>query len=264
MNIHPSHGVPRSLPVLACIKHTLNSTFQYRSQAVRIALPWVLIITLANLVIMAAGGGLREPKNLTSMTAGMALGEIVLFALSLLGASSIAVNWHRYILRDQMPGSMAEILRLDAPVWRYASFTLLNILIVMLPAGLLLGLNMALLPAIPLAVVAVVIAAVVLLRLSLVLPAIALGRSDFGYRDALAATEGQMLPLTGLLFVNLAIIFALLAGFALLLMVASALPLPLSALIAAIVSLLANLVLAIFSVSLLSSLYGFYIEGRNF
>lgn len=262
-NLSPQ-GAARSLPVLACVSHTLKSALRYRSSAVRIAMPWIVIMTLANLTVVTASGGLQETTAPADMTVGMALRELVLFAVSIVGASSIAVNWHRFILRDQMPATMAETLRLDAPVWRYASFTLLNLLIVLVPSGLLLGLNMVLLPAVPLAVIAVFLAAVLLLRLSLVLPATALDHGGFGYREALVSTRGQMLPLAGLLLVNMGLVTAILLGFALLLMLASSLPMPLNAILTAIVALLANLVLAIYSVSLLSSLYGFYVEGRNF
>ena len=39
---------------------------------------------------------------------------------------------------------------------------------------------------------------------------------------------------------------------------------PLNAVLAAVIALIVNLVLTIYSVSLLSSLYGFFVEKRNF
>jgi hypothetical protein len=264
MNTQPASRPSRSLPVFACTSHTLNSTFRYRAAAVRIGLPWVILITLANLAVGLATGAMGRPLDPANMSPQAVAGEVLLFAVSIIGASSMATNWHLYILKDQQPASLAEVLRLDPPVWRYATFTLLNLLIVLVPAGLLLAFNMALLPAIPVALLAVFIAAIFLLRLSLVLPAIALGRRDFGYGAALAATREQMAPLAGLLLVNVALVLSIMLGFGLLLMLVAALPAPVALMLAALVSIAANIVLAIYSVSLLSSLYGFYVEERDF
>jgi hypothetical protein len=254
---------PRTLPVFACISHTLNSTFSYGKQAMRIALPWLAIITVINIAVMIAGGGFADGAG-TTLTLGTAVRELLLGAISLVAASSIAVNWHRYILRDEMPTSLQQVLRLDAPVWHYAGFTLLNIALVMLPAIILLAINMSLAPAVPIAAIAVFIAGIVLLRLSLVLPAKALGIQDFGLSQAMAASQDNMLQLAGLMLVNAAIIIGVLLGFGLLLMAVMALPAPVNMLLAAVISLAVNAVITIYSVSLLSSLYGFFVERRDF
>lgn len=264
MNIQPASGASRNLPVFACIRHTLNSVLRYRAAAFRIAMPWIIILTLANLAISFSGGSLKTPASLNDITAGDAVRELVLFAISMVGASSIAVNWHRYILLDETPGSMAEILRLDATVWRYAAFTLITLLVLLLPMLLFAIVSAAMAPFMFIAIIGIVVAAVVMLRLSLVLPAIALQRGGFGFNDALAATKGQMLPLAGLLIANAALIIALLLGFALLLLIANALPSPINILFTAVMALAINLALAVYSVSLLSSLYGFYVEKRDF
>lgn len=259
MSIQPNNAPRRSLPVLACIKHTLNSVLNYRAAAVRIALPWIVIITAINFAIALATGGFQASNDPLQLTPGSTLREILLLAVSLLGGSSIAINWHLYILRDQVPESMAGILRLDGPVWRYASYTLLSFAVLLLPVLVLMAIDKTLLPAI-----AALFLGVIVLRLSLALPAIALGRSDFGFRDALAATQGQMLPLFALLFVNFALVLAVVLVFVLALALATALPVPLNFILASAVALTLNLAGAIYSVSLLSSLYGYYVEHRDF
>ena len=58
--------------------------------------------------------------------------ELVIAAFSLVIFSSIAVNWHRYILLDEITAS-EKIFRLDRPVWNYAGRTLLIMLITLVP-----------------------------------------------------------------------------------------------------------------------------------
>ena len=58
--------------------------------------------------------------------------ELVIAAFSLVIFSSIAVNWHRYILLDEVTAS-EKIFRLDRPVWSYAGRTLLIMLVTLVP-----------------------------------------------------------------------------------------------------------------------------------
>ena len=48
---------------LPASRHTLKSAMRYRSAAVRIAMPWVVILTLVNLTVRSAGGGIQRARR---------------------------------------------------------------------------------------------------------------------------------------------------------------------------------------------------------
>lgn len=96
--------------------------------------------------------------------------QIVSAVVGLLGFCSMAVSWHRFILRDEI-GSPA---RIDAPVLRYAGNSLLIMLIVVVPAVILLVLSQ-LVPALGVLLIVLSIAGgLIVTRLSVKLPAVAL------------------------------------------------------------------------------------------
>jgi hypothetical protein len=115
-----------------------------------------------------------------------------------------------------------------------------------------------------LVVPAAVLAGTFALALSLKLPAVALGRKDFGIRDALAGTHDNFWPLLAVFLINVTV--ALAAGF-LLIVVATAVtrvnPL-LGSLVGLSLSMVFNIFYTLFSVSVLTSLYGFFVERRDF
>src|SRR5439155_13916851 len=97
--------------------------------AFRVAWPWYAIITPISLgfyflLALATGG---DPESSPALDFVVTL---VAGAIAMMAASSIAVNWHRYILRDEVPRG-GDVLRLDEVVWRYFGNMLLIMLSVM-------------------------------------------------------------------------------------------------------------------------------------
>ena len=100
-------------------------------------------------------------------------------------------------------------------------------------------------------------------RLSVKLPAVALGRRDFSMRDVWTATEGnnwRLLGLLGLFFVCMVLVgLGTLLGT---LIFSNFGTIGLSISIA--IQVMVNWVATILGVTLLTSLYGFFVEGREF
>jgi ABC-type xylose transport system permease subunit len=101
----------KTLPVIAAFSHAIRSTNNNLSFAFRATWPWMLALLpvniVGNLYILAnsfGNPGEVNPKVLIP-TFIMAIAGMVAFA-------SIAVSWHRYILRDEIPRGMQR-LRLD-------------------------------------------------------------------------------------------------------------------------------------------------------
>ncbi len=259
----------RILPVTAAFDHILRSAINNLRFAFHVAWPWLVILVPVNIAVgLAAPFDPVAGPNARSLFVALIAGLFSLFAFA-----SIAVNWHRYILKDEVPIGAVR-LRTDGLVWHYFGTTLLIILMLMLAlvpfAFVLELLALAMGQA---AVVAVVPAYVALLlgglavfyRLSIRLPAIALGRSDYRFKDAWAESQGNSWQLVGLgllLFLAM-IVVALLFG--LVIALVSKFPGGVAGQIAgAFIETGANWLVSILAITALTSLYGFFSERRNF
>ena len=126
----------RQLPAGACIRHAISSVRNNIVYAFRISWPWYavmapIVIALILLANYLAGG---NPEAGTGMTI---LIDLIRGLVTMLAFASIAVNWHRYILLDEVPHG-SEIFRLDDKTWRYFG-NLLLLLLILLLAGMIIG-----------------------------------------------------------------------------------------------------------------------------
>jgi hypothetical protein len=190
--------------------------------------------------------------------------EFIIAAFSLVIFSSIAVNWHRYILLDEVTAS-EKIFRLDRPVWRYAGRTLLIMLVTLVPVIIFSTVFIAAVPNLgPLLVVPFFVAGIYIMRMSVALPAVALERKDFGIGPALQVTQGNNLQFAALLALNALILIATFLVLGIILAIVGSINMTVARILAVVLSVPVNLFLSLFSVSLLSSLYGFFVEQRKF
>jgi hypothetical protein len=251
------------LPPLQTIKHALTAVFQFRNAGMRIGLPWVLV--LAGMSVIDRSFSIApDPANGPASMALPSPMELVIAALSLVIFSSIAVNWHRYILLDEITAS-EKIFRLDRPVWNYAGRTLLIMLATLVPIFILSFALIAAMPNLgPVLAVPFFVAGIYIMRMSVALPAIALERKDFGISAALQVTQGNNLQFAGLLALNGLILFATFLAVGIILSVVGNADMTAAKVLALVLSVPVNLFLSLFSVSLLSSLYGFFVEKRKF
>lgn len=265
----------RKLPVLGLLTHALRSVADNFRFAWHVSWPWLALLLPLNLaadfMLPNIDPQATDPEAI-ARNSQAALGYLALGALSMLVFSSIAVIWHRYILMDEVPQGMAR-LRLDKVVWRYFGNTLLVIVIVTaasIPlvalvslATVLIGLGTG--PAGGLTMAAAGLFAIPLsYRLMVKLPAIAIGNDGFTMREALAKTAGSSLQLcmAGVIVIIAALLIgALLAGLANLLGAGND---GAGAIAVSILQQLVGWLVTIFTVTFLTSLYGFFVEGRDF
>lgn len=248
----------RKLNPIAALVHALTALGRFWPEALRIGLPWVSIIVLTNALLWWWSGG----QTTAMVQPGLA--DVAAALVSLIAVSAMAVKWHRFILRDDMPDA-AGIIRLDAPVWRYALTTLIMMLVSLVPPlVLMLAVAQAAPAYIIFTVIPVFLASILILRLSLTLPAIALGRKDLGFKQALDASASNFGPLAFLTLLNACILLAalLIANTAMGLFVHGAPSLVPAAMF--VIALPLNLFLALFSITLSTTLYGFFVEQREF
>lgn len=253
----------KQLPVFAAVRHTFSLTFNNLGPALRITWAWIavliVVIGLMALVIVAAGFEGGSPPGVLFV----ALVFIIFFVLALVATASIAVAWHRYILLDEGGGTGFN-LRLDGTVWRYVGnalgITVSAMLAFAIPAALLLMISEYMFVAI---IPGIILLAPFMYRLFIKLPAIALERRDFGFHDAYDASAGNYWQ-----FVGLAVAYTLLSiGLNLLIGLVSFVGLlfgPLGVVVQVIGTAAAQWIGIIFGISLLTTLYGFFVEGRSF
>lgn len=270
----------RKLPVFGALGHAFRSTADNIGFAFHISWPWVLILlpfnVATNLYMVLNGlesGGEPNPEMLGKFFAVL----IPLALASAVAYSSIAVNWHRYVLLDEVAQGWQR-LRIDSLTWRYIGNFILIFLILMvcaIPVGAALGLvsyllvtllgSGELLPVllIPAAVALYALAFIAAYRLLVKMPAVALGRRDFSMGDAWRATKGNSLRLLGLLILFVLCLLLLAAGmFAITYLFGLVGTVGLS--LAVAIQVMVNWVATILGVTLLTSLYGFFVEGRDF
>jgi EAL domain-containing protein (putative c-di-GMP-specific phosphodiesterase class I) len=95
---NPRSDIMRKLSPLKAVLHALNSVWSFRNMALRIGMLWVPIMLIAGLVEHFTG---RPDPRSQEMTP-QALVQVVTGIISIIAVCSIAVSWHRFILRDEL------------------------------------------------------------------------------------------------------------------------------------------------------------------
>jgi hypothetical protein len=268
----------RTLPVGAAFSHSINSTINNLKFAFHVSWPWLIVLFPVS-VISNVYFQMNPVERGQMPNPVVGLATFVVIALQIIGFASIAVNWHRFILKDEVPNSFAARLRMDHVVWRYIGNTILLvlrgyglILLAVLPISFfvfLLGSSKTI------AAIGIVIGGLLLLvaciwligamvRWSIKLVGIAVEKPDFRMRDAWAVTENNHWQIFWL-YVSFLLV-ALAIGFLMLGLTLSAVSI---GSVAALVVVMAvqtaiNWVMTVWGVTLLTSLYGFFVEGREF
>lgn len=192
---------PPKLPFWRTVGRAYAAPFVNLGALLRAVWLWLVLLTPVLLVIswylapfqteILSGTGTGSN---TSPSAQFQLLSILQQLVMVPVIASIAVAWHRLILNREHPSG--AYLRFDRSVWLYAAFLLAVELLTQglfnLPE-LIASARGTSLPmwGYTLAFAAVIAVALILGRLSLVLPPIALGRTDIGLGDAWRATQGN-------------------------------------------------------------------------
>lgn len=247
----------RKLSPIKAITHALNAVWSFRSVAWRIVAPWLPVIIALSVIEYLSGPPQED-------AAGFGMGEFMQFAstaVALIIVSAMSVNWHRFILRDEPPHGM----RLDGLMLRYAGMTILTMLPMLLPV-LVMVFAIVFFP--PLATVVglplLLATGALVTRLSIRLPAVALGERNFTFRDAWAASEGNFWSCLGVFLLNALILLAFLFVLSTVSSVLNAISPAFSMLVLVVAAGVLQLFYSLLNASILTSLYGYFVERRDF
>ncbi|WP_421694648.1 hypothetical protein [Aestuariivirga sp.] len=263
-------------------KHVLRATFGHIGPAFQMSWPWMALIAAiqaVDLFFFADMPPSSDPEFWTQITPGLVLTGFLILLVSTFGFASIAVNWHRYILLGEAAEG-GQKFRMDRLVWRYLG----NIML------LQLGMLAANLVAVAVLVIAylilsqampqyaagsilgfVFIAWLVWLflaftRYSTKLPAIARGREDYSFGRAWEDTRGHSGALFG--FWSLLLLLLLAVGLVLLIPALGiryglGLTNQTGLFLSNGLQFVVNWVLMILGVTMLTTQYGIFAEGRE-
>lgn len=269
-----------SFRAIPAVGHVLGTVARNIGPAIRMSWPWLAIYAIVqgiglllfpDLQKVFAGGD----NALENAESGTGIMFLTLLVLSTLAFSSLAVNWHRFMLLGE-EAEGGERLRIDGLVFRYIGNAFL---------GGLIGGGLSLLAIIPVMILGfawwrelgiVIIASlfaivylgmlVVLQRLFLKLPAIALERDDYGFGSAWADSGGNNLRIAGfivLLSIILLIALVVLGVPLAFLMIAQGEPSTTSSVLGWTFQLVLNWLGWIVGINALTTLYGIFAEGRE-
>lgn len=248
----------RKLPPLKAVSHALKSVISYRMAGIQIGALWVIVLFVVDVAERLLFGASETPTPAANAT------RFISAILGFTAFSSVAVNWHRFILRDELP-PFAKSLRLDRLVLRYLG----NSLLALLAGGVPLVLVAAIIAFSPQAALIVLFPAAVaagsfITMLSLKLPAVALDRQDFSFSDALKSAEGNFWQIAMVFLLNAVIVFLPALALTMIIELLRQFSPALAVATALILSMPLNLFITLFSVNVLTSLYGFFVEKRGF
>lgn len=256
----PPNLPTRDLPVLKATSHIFSGVKAHWRPMLNLALPWIALITLLNIIAV------RVYPSPPSSTPQFNLNwiDVVIFFLNLLATASVAVSWHQFILRDA-PLNAVKPFRMDKNVRLYFVRIILIDGICFIPF-VALAVALGIIPPVfwPIVLALLIQLAVFAYRISLSLPAIAIGNLAIGLKQSIEITRGNNLRILGLLALVYLILVVVLLAFAVAVNILQLISPTLgfiSVFIFGIPVVFFNMLLA---ASLLTSLYGFFIEKREF
>lgn len=197
-----------SFRAIPAATQVICASFANLGAAFHVSWPWLLLLVPLQFLYFRFAEPSLEPDS--EFTPASWLLGIVFFCVNLVAASSIAINWHRFLLLGEEPDGWRR-LRIDGPVWRYVGNIILLGVMIALPAILMVAVVMLAWSAMLYSAagaealqnleiatfLGVMLPMTILYRLSIKLPAIALDRDDYGFRHGWRDSKGHFLGILG-------------------------------------------------------------------
>jgi hypothetical protein len=203
----------RKLPVGKAVENCLRSVVAYSPEAAKIGLPWIVVVfILAIIQAFLVPDDFLDPKSIvSSVSQGNYRPLLIMYfdiTVYLLALSSIAVNWHKFALLEEMPSGLAW-LRIDSLTLRYFGNLVLILLIIIILASIV-GFGTIMVSASDLispgvsdiidliSIILITLAMLLIFSiLSLKLPPIAINAPKIGFLDTLKFAKGNYMSIFG-------------------------------------------------------------------
>ncbi len=207
------------LPVFATVGEAVEFTFSNLGTLIAISWKWLLLVLIPATLIpgwimisslealaQAPAPGTPQPPIPDETMRSLAAVSVIASLATIPALASIAVNWHRFVLRRERATGLSG-LRLDAPVWRYIGVGLLLMLLTMMPFLVLAPDQLQpgatrIRPEVIIGLLVVsLVLSVVALRLSMVLPGVAVQNPNARLANVWRATRGHTWRLLAIVLV---------------------------------------------------------------
>jgi hypothetical protein len=235
-------------------KHSVSMVLRNFGKALHIwAVPWVIAGVIVFGLALAFGLTFEEQPQ----DGALILVGLVALVVFIAAALWVAVAWHRYILLEDAPKGILPPLHQDR-ILAYLGKGFILFLLFLVAAAIVFGIIAALAVVIPALAVVLGVAVglamiVVFYRLSVILPAAALGE-PLSLSRALEETRGSTGTIV-VIAVCMVLLQLVLQG---IVMILSFIPL-----VGIVVSLAVTMFTTMLGISILTTLYGYYIEKRD-
>ena len=268
----------QKIPVFKTFGNMVDSIIENLGAAFAMSWPWLLVLFLIRVSgdLYLFWNGISKLKPDQADTTQLYSVISVTGILTAIVFSSIAVNWHRFILRNEVAEG-SQRLRLDGLVWHYFLFVIVIALImsvvvfgsvfgVILASAILfyannvLGILIGVFVGLPLVLLFFGMSA----RWSVKLVAIAMGNIDYTLSDAWRDTKGNTWRLTGLEFLFICVLLLIGTVNAGTEFVAAFANSSLVAALAAGVTVLVGWFSTLMGITMLTSIYAFFVEKKQF
>ncbi|SFQ04343.1 hypothetical protein SAMN05421853_101407 [Roseivivax halotolerans] len=233
--------------------HSVRLVWRNRRDALRISVALYAIYALVQLVFLEDQSASPD-EALQMMEPGQAGTLFLVAILQVVVTLWIAVSWHRFVLLEEYPSGWLPNFH-GGSMLKYFGYSL----VIGIGVGLAIGVPVTIAAAIapPLAAIvglAGLFGAIVLgFRLASVLPAVATGKS-LSFGEAWSATKGATGTALGVAAIGVVA--------ALLVQIPAAIVMAVSSLLGTLVFVVINWFVTMVSVSVLTTIYGHFIEGR--
>jgi hypothetical protein len=250
------------------VRHSFVLLFNNLGNALKVSVgPFLILIAFVFVLTLTLGfsfdqigPGAAMTRQLPAEAAGGAFLGILLFLLAALFVFAwVAVSWHRFVLLEEYPGLLPTIA--DRPIWPYIGRSILLALILVLiaiPVGFVFGLLVSpLMGNVTLLLLLTTLMGVfftwIWLRLALLLPGTAVGK-PISMGDAWSASGRLSGPIfqAAVILVALNVLVSFVFGTALG-----------GNIVGDILNLIVSWVTMMVGISMLTTLYGHLIEGRE-
>jgi hypothetical protein len=262
-------GQARNFDAFKAFTHALKSIWLNRDAMFNMTWPWMLIVLpfdyarvfYANPVIDSL-----KPDQVPTPEQAQIITQYMLpyYLIATLSFASIAVTWHRYVLRDEWPSGLAR-LRIDRTVLRYVGNLFLLVILLMFAMILPLLLTNILgrvIPFVSLFAFGLVMVLTITLsfRLGLKFPAIAVGNRSYRFMDAMMQTK----PSSGAIvwYALLIVISVIIVRVIVFDTILTRLGVPPVAMFG--LEFAYQWVTTMLGITALTTLYGFFVEGRDY
>ncbi|MDE2444653.1 MAG: hypothetical protein KGO94_00645 [Alphaproteobacteria bacterium] len=250
----------RQMPVTKAFSHIVSGIAHHWQKALGVALPWLLLSTLLNVWSFKT----HPPSTNPMADFNLNWTDWAIVTISLIAQASVAVSWNQFVFQDK-PMNLAAAFRVDKPVWLYLGRVIFIALLCTVPLVAII-ISGAVLPRIFFPVIGGLFVQLIVFahRMMISLPGLAIGDTQTTVKHTMELTRGNNLRILGLVAMVYAMILVVFMLFLSLVGTLNAASPNLGLVASFILGIPVLFLHLMLTTNMLTSLYGYFVQGRDF